>query len=198
MTKIVCFAGRKQSGKTTLCNQVVNFIYDLEKLEDYSTIYNFADPLKEACRVIFDFDDEQLYGNNKEIVDERWKTTPRDLFQFIGTDVFREFLPTHLPWLKNKFWLHRLEIEYNKLKTKYGDQVNVVVSDIRFNNEAEFVKGLGGSIVKVYRPAIVSNSSHKAETTVKDIDIYDQLIINDTTLENYLEKIKQFASKFIL
>jgi len=58
---IIGFAGKKRSGKDTIANYLVNK-YNFRR-------YAFGGPVKEVCRILFGFDDEQLYGDRKEELD---------------------------------------------------------------------------------------------------------------------------------
>ena len=35
---------------------------------------------QKVCKIIFDFDDDQLYGDKKDFIDYRWKCTPSKMF----------------------------------------------------------------------------------------------------------------------
>ena len=60
MTKIIAFAGRKQSGKTTCSEAVLKVSPPLN-----AKIYNFADPLKQdICMNIFGLSYKQCYGDD--------------------------------------------------------------------------------------------------------------------------------------
>jgi hypothetical protein len=61
---VVGITGFKRHGKDTtgdyLCEK-----YGFTKLA-------FADPLKEICKILFSFNEDQLYGGSKEVVDSFW------------------------------------------------------------------------------------------------------------------------------
>ena len=78
MAKIIGFLGNKGSGKDTAGNYLV-------KHHNYKR-YAFADPIKEIARHLFNLDDTQLYGDKKDMIDERWNLTPRTIFQRLGTE----------------------------------------------------------------------------------------------------------------
>ena len=64
---IIGITGKKFNGKDTGAIYLINN-YGYERLA-------FADALKEACKCIFGFTNEQLYGNKKEDIDEYWYNT---------------------------------------------------------------------------------------------------------------------------
>ena len=86
--------GKIASGKTTFANLLV---------ENYGFVkYAFADPVKEICKILFDFSEEQLYGEKKEGVDFRWYLTPREAFQKIGTEFAQNDIYNYFPRLKER------------------------------------------------------------------------------------------------
>jgi hypothetical protein len=174
--QIIGITGRKQNGKDTIGNYLIeNYGYER---------YAFADPLKEICKILFGFNDDQLWGNKKEEMDFFWKTTPRKLFQFIGTELFREQLDQVLPDITDDIWVKVLEkklIDSDPLK-------KIVITDIRFQNECDLIKKLGGTLIRVTRNTLEVNDLHSSE---KDIDYFnvDYEIINNTNKMDLYEKI---------
>ena len=160
---IIAFAGRKQSGKTTLCKQIVNFICDLEKLEDYSTIYNFADPLKDVCINILGLTFDQCYGNDKqknELVNcyrNGKQMTAREVLQVVGTDFLRSI--QHNVWADAT--IRRIQKDNPPI---------ALIGDCRFPNEVEAVKRAGGTVIKLTRN--LYNSDHASEIAL-DPENYD-------------------------
>ena len=185
---IVGLIGAKRTGKTTCAEYLINN-YKFESIA-------FADPIKQACKIIFDFDEEQLEGKYKETVDERWGITPRQAFQIMGTDFFRQFLPeNHKEFEKvvgNKMWIKRLMIWCEKNKEK-----NIVISDIRFPNEAEEVKKMGGILIKITNPKVnINKDSHISEQLIDKID-YDYLINNNSDINSYYLQIDVLFNKIM-
>ena len=185
---LIGFSGKKRSGKDTGGEYLI---------KKYGYIqYSFAGPLKKACQEIFMFSDEQTEGHLKEMHDERWNISARKVFQIFGTEMFREKLGDFFPEMKHiqeNFWIYRFEMWYKNLK-KTNPNVKVVVTDIRFPNEAEIVKKLGGKIIKVERNTSMSIDNHASE---KNIDLIkgDITLTNNDTLEKYYEKIENILQK---
>ena len=93
MTKIIAFAGRKQSGKTSCSNFVKTLFPDDE---NFVKEYNFADPLKQdVCMNLLGLTYEQCYGDDEQkntLTDILWNEkllTAREVMQLVGTDLFR-------------------------------------------------------------------------------------------------------------
>lgn len=173
----------KQSGKSTFADYLC---------KKYSfTTQAFADPIKDGVKIMFDFSDEQMEGILKEVIDKRWGISPRQALQIIGTDIFRKHLPDTVPGLSqigDKFWLERFKIWYRKNKDK-----NVIVSDIRFPNEAKLIKDMGGMVVKIQRNGMKNNDQHISESLIDKIDS-DAMIRNDFSIKEYYQHIDELMS----
>ena len=161
---IIAFAGRKQSGKSTLCTQVVNFIYDLEQLEDQAAIYNFADPLKNVCMDILGLSFDQCYGTDdqkNELVNcykDGNQMTARQVLQTVGTEFFRSIQ-------------HNVWADATIRRIQQDNPLVALIGDCRFPNEVEAVKRAGGTVIKLTRN--LYNSDHASETAL-DPENYDQ------------------------
>ena len=59
----------------------------------------------------------------------------------------------------------------------------VVISDVRFPNEAARISRLGGVLARVYRPDLVSTDTHISELALDDLQP-DYGIVNDGTLDD--------------
>lgn len=165
MTKIIAFAGRKQSGKTT-CSEFVQKYYN-GTIEPFNRakIYNFADPLKkDICINILGLTYDQCYGEDKDkntFTDIQWnnkKLTAREVMQFVGTDIFRQ--------LKTNVWSEAT------IKTIERERPQLaIIADCRFPNEVSAVKDAGGLVIKLTRNPFYSD--HDSETALDDHN-YDQ------------------------
>ena len=136
---------------------------------------------------------EQTDGNRKEEVDERWGLSARKMFQVFGTDIFRnridDFFP-ELSNLKNNFWIYRFKLWYKQL-IENNPSAKVVVTDVRFLNEAEAIRELGGTIIKVTRTGTKSTDMHESEKNI-DMITGDINISNDTTVGYYQTEVENY------
>lgn len=175
-TKIIAFAGRKQSGKTT-CSQFVQSVYSQNNIGASSAIYNFADPLKQnICIDILGLTYEQCYGSDiekNELVDCYWdnhQLSAREVMQIVGTDIFRK--------MKQNVWSDAIIRRINKENLDMS-----IIADCRFPNEVDTIKKAGGVVIKLTRNPY--NSYHASEMAL-DSDQYDQnnfdLIIDNQNL----------------
>ena len=141
MSKLIGIMGLKGSGKDTIAKM----------LPVKWRRMAFADTLKDIVSILFGWDRDLIEGDTeysrkwREEVNEYWAKelgnkdfTPRMALQVLGTDVFRNNFDRDI-WVKV---LKRKIINTNK---------NVVVTDVRFPNEANMIKSLGGKIVQVIR-----------------------------------------------
>lgn len=164
MTKIIGFAGRKQSGKTT-CSEFIARTYISRMYGQRAKIYNFADPLKnDICINILGLTHDQCYGtdNHKNTYTQCYwnnkRLTAREVMQFIGTDIFRK--------IKNDVWA---SATINKIKIDKPPLA--LIADCRFPNEVDIIKNAGGIVIKLTRNPF--DSDHSSETAL-DPENYDE------------------------
>lgn len=182
---IIGLSARKQHGKDTTADYLVS---EYGFMKD-----SLAGPMKESCRILFGLNDEQMYGELKEVTDDRWKVTPRSIMQFMGTEIFRNFISNLLPDIGENFWVNNLE---NRIKLEFEKNADtrVAVADVRFPNEADAIKRLNGVLIKIIRPSMISDDEHPSE---KSIDLINAnfTIINDGTLEDLYKKIDDIMNQ---
>jgi hypothetical protein len=109
---------------------------------------SFAKPLKDACAVMFGWSRELLEGDTemsrkwREEPDSYWSEkfgrefTPREALQKMGTEAGREVFHKDI-------WVISL---LNRAKGK-----DVVVTDVRFQNEIQYIQDNGGIVIRVKR-----------------------------------------------
>lgn len=135
--------------------------------------------------MIYNIDRANLTG-----VEGREMKTPRELLQIIGTNFIRDKI--------KKDW-HLLAAFSDKRLEKLKDNGVYCVTDIRFENELEFLKNKFGDDFECYyveRPEAeerLANAEHTSETTVlnlKEIVGEENILKNDGTIENFKKKVK--------
>lgn len=159
----------------------------------------FADALKAACREIFGLTDAQLHGDDKDRADLFWGDTPRNILQKVGTECLRR-------GYRPDVWIKALERKVANLPKKlvrgggacgYAAP-DVVVSDVRFPNEADAIREWGGKVVRIMRPggSRIFTAQHASEVSMDDYQA-DHVILNDRSLsdlhgriENMLEALR--------
>lgn len=178
MVLIIGFHGLAGSGKDTSAECLEKIYHDKKILK-----LAFAKPLKDACKILFNLTDDQLYHPKiKEQMDERWKKSPRELLQWMGTDVLRNNIT-------EEFFLVHLNQRIEE-GIKNGYEI-FLITDCRFDNEAELIKEKGGSIFHIVRPNL-ETTIHNQHATEKGISkhLIDNTIINDSSIESLGNKLK--------
>lgn len=190
--KIIGLTAFKGSGKDTFADFLVSH-------NKYIKI-SFAQFMKDASKILFNWTDDHFEHKNKEIIDKYWGISPRQFLQNLGTEFLRSLTQlnsTNLQiydgsFITGNFTFHikRINLYINQLykqKTKY-----IVITDIRFQDEFDFIKQIGGIIVKINRNVLSNKySNHLSE---KFIDNFkeDYIIDNNSSKEVFYKNIEDF------
>lgn len=183
MTVLIGILGSKGSGKSTVSSYLMKKYNFIEKA--------FADPLKIACKELFNLSNNQIYGTQeqKETPDSRWfNCSPRKILQYVGTDLLRDQLDVLMPGVKHNIFTKNFEIWYDEYSNNNKNS-RVVISDVRFINEVETIHKMGGIIIKINRPDIESSDLHQSETELSTVNDYDILIDNSKDLKYLYDEI---------
>ncbi len=167
--------GKARSGKTTTSNLLV-------RKHGFKEVA-FADGLKKLCADLFDLSLEQLHGDLKEVVDSRYNMSPREIFQLVGTECMRKISPD--------IWIDKVK----PFVVNHMDVIDIVISDVRFKNELDFIKTVGGHMVKVVRidgPRLATQAveHHKSEVDLDNVpdDQYSAVIQAESGDIEFIEK----------
>lgn len=184
---IIALAGRKECGKSTVA-----------KFLEYNKFIriSFATPLKQLIADIIncsveDVNQFKVSGINHlindsdiELIHNRTNvdisliencicgktfTNTRDMMQIIGTDIIREF---------NKDWHVNETLKHIESLSK---DTNIVVDDVRFDNEKKLMDNLGAYCWYIVRNKYDNISNHISETALSWHDFYPNVVINDST-----------------
>lgn len=174
---LIGILGRKRVGKDTSADYLIEK-YDYQKIA-------FATPIKEACKLLFNFSEEDLI--NKDIIHPQWGVTPRTLIKWVGTDIFRIKIQEILPDVEDKFWAIKC---INKCGTLNG---NVVISDVRHQNEIDKIRDNNGIIIKI----INKNAEKDPDEDHIDALEGDYTIYNESEYNQLYEKLDDIIKKII-
>lgn len=171
---ILAFGYEAASGKSE-ASKLLNNSFGL-------SIISFATPIKQACKSIFKLSDEQLYGAEKEVLDNRWDKTPRELFQSFGE---------HMKALYGKdIWVRVAQAEI-EMQMKAGVN-NFVIDDLRFPIEGQMIKSMGGHTIMLNASfegrSETKSKGHISENSMKNYD-WDFVINNNRELEDFYSQI---------
>jgi len=185
MTRIIGFTGVASSGKDTSADIFLSLIDGSKTFVRLS----FAKPLKDAAKILWDLTDEQLYTSKKNdlIENDPWefnghKTSPRELLQWLGTDVLRKHM-------NEDFFAIHME---KQISPYLGKVDYILITDVRFDSEAKFIKKYDKSqIIHIFRPSLhkISLSNHSSENGISN-QFIDNVIVNNGTLEDLSNKIE--------
>lgn len=189
---IIVLSGKARSGKDTVADILEDLF--IENFEDVVSIA-YADYLKEIVGKAFGLNDRHLYGDLKEEpiknlpirsrsglkTQHHW--TPRKLFQYIGTDIFRRIDPD--------CWLNvvKNEVLSNRAKASY------IITDARFENEINWAMEAGGIHIHIERDNkdFCSDTKHASETSLPEFEEAPNryVVKNNGTLEDLEYKLSK-------
>ncbi len=131
---LIGIAGRARAGKDTAAD------FTCKRFRFFNK-HSFAKPIKEACRAIFDWNDRHLYGDLKETIDPFYGISPRYAMQTLGTEWGRDIINPSI-------WVLRAAKEY---RNNIEAVESMVVPDVRFENECQWVFDEGGIVIQLER-----------------------------------------------
>jgi hypothetical protein len=185
---IVGLTGLKGSGKDT----VAAYLIKQHQFERRA----FADPLKKSVAALLKvpFNEIDRWKNDPKMwvtVSKQWETDGLETRYSLR---FREFLQrfgteAHRDVFGESFWL-----DYTLPTDGYYAGRKIVVTDVRFANEAKRVDRLGGFVVKVYRPAALLKDQHRSELPIPKKSV-DYLLKNDGTVDVLYDRVEEMLLK---
>lgn len=206
---LIGILGFMGSGKGTVADILHELRPSFEKA-------SFADTVKDVAARIFDWPRHLLEGDTKESREFRetpdafWsnkfgrEVTPRAMLQIIGTEAGRDVIHENI-------WVYSLEARIRLKK-------DVIIPDTRFPNETDWIRSLGGFIVRVrrgpdpewYETALRQNAGGFSGTNMMEksypgvhLSEYawigqktDYVLENDGSLEQLRAQIKHMLAVF--
>lgn len=137
---------------------------------------NFADPIKDALGAMLDIDAHALDGTAKETPLPGIEISPRELMQTLGTEWGRTHCGTD-------FWIKLAERRLAMLEdVEAANYQGAVFSDVRFPEEADWIRRHGGTVIHLYRPDTAEVRAHISEAGTA-LHKRDQLITNGGDLD---------------
>lgn len=174
--EIIGITGRARSGKDTIGRW----------FRDHRDAYvvNFAWPIKVAIERAFSLPPEVWNGPEKERELEWLGRSPRYLAQTLGTEWGRNLVG-------HDVWIAALEHRLRDTRVWYQDCL-VVVTDVRFDNEAAWVRK-HGHLLHVTRPGAdgdVGILGHASEAGIAP-EAGDYHVVNDGTIDELYAKLDE-------
>jgi len=167
---LIGISGKKRTGKDTVGAMVVEWLN--EHGFDAAQVA-FADQLKDEVA--------EATGVNRrmqEMDKERW----RPILQWWGVEFRRHYFG-------QDYWVSKMT-----QKLLAMDEDLAVVTDVRFRDEADFIRASGGFVVRVERETGLQDS-HSSETDLDGYSEFQATLSNDGTLDDLEEKVYRFMSQ---
>jgi hypothetical protein len=181
---IIGVTGRKYSGKDTIANKILQSVmYDTDI---YCFKYGMANPARAIGEILGFTEEEMLDPELKEQPSRELGIIWRDFAKWFLNDMMKDELKKHWPHIDDGIWVRLAERNILN-ESQWSDKNLAVISDIRFDVEAEFIKKYNGIIIHVRRPDEYIDT-HVSESGISEAYI-DYRVVNDGTIENLEEKI---------
>ncbi len=169
------------SGKTALTDALVD--------TPGFTSVKFAGTLKHMIRVLLEdvgIGPVSTYtdGPLKETSIPFFGVTCRYLMQTLGTEWGRN-------QVKDSIWV---DVAKEKIRRLMDEGFSVVVDDMRFPNEYQAIKDLGGSLVHVVRPGLQDTTGHTSEGAL-DRHEFDLMWVNDGSLDQWRASVSHLLKR---
>lgn len=171
---IIGFSGSFGSGKTTRAQYLSRKLDSMGK-EYYFT--NFANSLKKMVAQHFDKSFEQFNTTSgKSEICPRYSVTYGKVLQMYGQGMRN---------IDKDYWIHELEKEVSK-----KDNCIIIIGDVRYQNELDWIKSKGGHVFKKMgiRPASIAGRdiNHESE---KELTGYSMIFPFKTSVEEDIDLI---------
>jgi hypothetical protein len=167
---LIGLTGRKRSGKDTFAARLVD-------AHGYTRLA-FADALREAALALDPIIEMHWFGEVRlsEVVErdgwEQAKAEPevRRTLQRFGVGIRK---------LDPDFWL--------RVVAERAEWISgpVVVTDVRFTNEADWIEREEGHLVRIERPGLDTSDTHESETALDDRETRFR-VVNDHNVEQLI------------
>ena len=169
-SKILGLAGPARCGKSTAGEYFV---------EKGFRQLSFAIHLKRAIAAMLNMslDEVEFYKVNEQIKVPGFNANMRVMQQTLGTEWGRELIDPDI-------WVKCTEIEM------LSGPAPVVITDVRFENEAAWIRDQGGIILHIDRPGLksIEAQNHKSERGL-DIKVCDWIIYNEGSVEDFRKSL---------
>ena len=134
----IVLSGKKGNGKSFFADYLLNNKLFIK--------LSFASPLKEITKILFNLSDEDVKDPiKKELINPKFNASPRELMQWLGTDIMREEFNKKFNY-SGSIWIDSVK---DKVKTLLDNNKDVVIDDVRFQNEVDMIHSLGGIVINL-------------------------------------------------
>ena len=171
---LIGFSGKKGSGKSFFADYLVNNKLFIK--------LSFASPLKEITKILFNLSDEDVKDPiKKELINPKFNASPRELMQWLGTDIMREEFNKKFNY-SGSIWIDSVK---DKVKTLLDDNKDVVIDDVRFQNEVDMIHSLGGIVINLHNDLDNTlNNSTSTHSSENQKLTFNYEFVNDKSYSN--------------
>ena len=166
MTQLIGIAGRARSGKDTSANILAGLL-------NWDT-YAFAEPIKQMLETVFG---PHFRSGDRELPIPWLGKSPRHLMQTLGTEWGRQHVHPEL-WIL---------LAQQRLRTLQRAGSGLIITDVRFQNEADWIRSEGGVIVEIQRTDRGVSHQHLSEQWEVDADV---VIPNNAGIYDLKDKLR--------
>lgn len=187
MSRIIALTGANRVGKDTMANFFVSQGFRHLKI---------SQPLKDLVKSLFHLEDYQLETDAKDTELVFHGKSPRQLMQWIGTDIFQHSMSSFVPSVGRNFW-----IEHASHIMQQNPSIPFVISDLRFLHEYEYLRKHFGqrlSVIQIIRP-FSSLGTHESDVSYLQVP-FSLCYHNEGTkqdMENWVQAILHKKNKII-
>lgn len=179
---LIGITGLAGSGKDT-AGRLIRDLLVCEGAPNGAFVTALADPIREMLAA--------LGVPRRYMTDRTLKELPvpgfgllsyREMAQTLGTEWGRA--------LDGNLWLKVAELHARQLVTEAGGTPTLIYTDIRFPNEANWIRRHGGRLMRIARAAIDPVRAHASEWHIKDLPV-DAEVLNDGSLEQLRARVRE-------
>lgn len=184
-TRIIGLAGLAGSGKDTAAQLLRTELQALGRTVDTMA---FADPIRWMLAAL-GVPEQAMSdrGLKEQPLPEFAHTSYRHMAQTLGTEWGRQCMGV-------SFWTARLALRLAKLEEAGRAPDFLLITDVRFPNEAAWVKNRAGRMVKITRPGPAGVRPHISEAQVLPFDV---LLDNRGTVDDLALSCRSLALQLV-
>lgn len=172
----ICLAGVSGAGKDTV-GGILSRQLGFERIA-------IADPMKHLMMTTFQLTEDQLWGDSRNVVDQRLGRAPRELYQRFGQTCVE---------MDPEVWLRPFR---QRVEALLAAGNRVVCTDLRTSGEWKTARELGATLWLVTRagagaPGTMADHATEREASSVDPTSFDTVIVNDGSIEALQSRVLQ-------
>lgn len=181
---MIGISGALNHGKDTLHELINEHSVDIPRYR-----IAFGDAPKRMLLAVFPMWTDDHFNDRtlKERVCPYYGVSPRKAMTTFATDWMRNMLSV-------RRWINEADVAIHAAGLHYSE---VTITDVRFDNEAEWVLSNGGVVVRLVDPRKPINTDEESEKGISE-HLITISIVNDGTLQDLVDKVKELKHLYFL